>query len=74
MICRESGLNYVAEFFLDENFVLSKDALKLNRYYTQLDDARLAFRFGEWDNPKLLVAGDNDLMLTAYGVNRQVLL
>ncbi len=54
--------------------MLAKDALKLNRYYNEIDDAKLIFRFGEWDNPKLLISGDNDLALTAYGINRQVLI
>jgi hypothetical protein len=67
-------LNYVAEFYFDQYFVLAADALRLNRYYTQIDDARLIFRFGIWENPKLLISGDNDLFITAYGINRQVLI
>jgi hypothetical protein len=74
MICKEGGINYVAEFYFNEAFVLSKDALKLNRYYTEINDANLIFKFGTWENPKLMISGDQDLLLTAYGINRQVLL
>jgi hypothetical protein len=45
----------------------------LNRYYTEIDDAKLIFRFGNWENPKLLIAGDNDLLLTAFAINRKIL-
>lgn len=31
-------------------------------------------RFGNPFNPKLLISGDYDLLLTAYGINRQVLI
>lgn len=74
MICKEGGVNYVAEMFFNESFVKASEALKLNRYYTQIDDARLLFRFGSWDNPKLLISGDEEFILTAYGINREVLL
>lgn len=74
IICREGGVNYVAEFYLDQDFVLAKDALTLNRYYTQIDDVRLIYKFGEQKSPKLFINGDNDLLLTAYGINRQVLI
>ena len=46
MICKEGGVNYVSEYYFNENFELAKDALFLNRYYTQVDDARLIFMFG----------------------------
>lgn len=74
MICKEGGANYVAEMFFNESFVKANEALKLNRYYTQIDDARLLFRFGSWENPKLLISGDEEFVLTAYGINREVLL
>lgn len=74
MICKEGGANYVAEMLFNESFVKAKDALKLNRYYTQVDDARFLFRFGSWESPKLLISGDEDFILTAYGINREVLL
>lgn len=54
--------------------MLVADALKLNRYYTQVDDARLLFKFGSKKNPKLMISGDNDLFVTAYAVNREILL
>ena len=50
------------------------EALKLNRYYTQIGDANHLFRFGGWDNPKLLISGGDQLFVTPYGINRQVLL
>lgn len=74
MICREGGVNYVPEFYYNDSFVFSKDALRLNRYYTQIDDARLLFKFGGAENPKLFISGDQDLYLTAYGINRKVLI
>lgn len=52
---------------------MAKDALMLNRYYNQIDDVRKIYRFGE-ESPKLFINGDNDLLLTAYGINRQVLI
>jgi len=70
MICKEGGLNYVAEMYFNESFVKANEALKLNRYYTQVDDARFLFKFGSWENPKLLISGDNEFILTAYGINR----
>jgi hypothetical protein len=30
--------------------------------------------FGGEKNPKLFISGENDLLLTAYGINRQVLI
>lgn len=54
--------------------MLAKDALYLNRYYTQIDDVRLIFKFGEDSNPKLFISGEYDVLLTAYGINRQVLI
>lgn len=64
----------MAEYYFNQEFVLVKDALRLNRYYTQIDDARMTFMFGEEGNPKLFIGGENDLLLTAYAINRQVLL
>ena len=46
MICKESQVNYVAEFYYNNLFDKVEDALKLNRYYNQIDDAKLIFRFG----------------------------
>jgi hypothetical protein len=39
-----------------------------------VDDAKLLFRFGGDYNPKLIIAGDNDLQIHPYAINRQVLL
>ena len=64
----------MAEYFFNETFVSPYDALKLNRYYTEVDDAKLLFRFGGDYNPKLIIAGDNDLQIHPYAINRQVLL
>lgn len=73
MICKEGGLNYVAQLYYNQSFSKVDEALKLNRYYTEIDDAKLIFRFGNWENPKLLIAGDNDLLLTAFAINRKIL-
>lgn len=48
MICKEGGVNYVAELYYNQHFNKTEDALKLNRYYTEIDDAKLIFRFGGW--------------------------
>ena len=64
----------MAEFFFNESFSLASEALKLNRYYNQIDDAKLLYKFGGNFNPKLLISGDDDMLLTAYGINRQILI
>jgi hypothetical protein len=64
----------VAEFFFNETFLLASEALKLNRYYNQIDSAKLIFKFGGSYNPKLIISGDEDMLLTAFGINRQVLI
>ena len=74
MICKESGAHYVAEMYFNSSFVKVSDALRLNRYYTELDDARYVFRFGQWNNPRLVIAGDDDLLMTPYAINRQVII
>lgn len=74
MICQEGGLNYVSEYFLNETFEKPEEALKLNRYYNTIDDARLMFRFGGDYNPKLIIAGDNDLIMVPYAINRQAVI
>jgi len=60
--------------FLNQSFTDPTQALKLNRYYNSIDDARLLFRFGEAYNPKLIISGDVDLLVVPYAVNREVLL
>jgi hypothetical protein len=54
--------------------VAPAEALRLNRYYNDVEDAKLLFRFGGDYNPKLVISGDNDLLLVPYAINRQVLL
>jgi hypothetical protein len=48
--------------------------LKLNRYYNDIDDARLVLRFGGFYNPKMLIVGDEEIMMAPYAINRQALL
>jgi len=48
--------------------------LILNRYYTDIQDAKLILSFGIDEDLKLLINGDNNLQLSSYGVNRKVLL
>jgi hypothetical protein len=64
----------VAEFFFNETSLLASEALKLNRYYNQIDSVKLIFKFGRSYNPKLMISGDEDMLLTAFGINRQVLI
>lgn len=64
----------MAELFYNQTFSEPKEVLRLNRYYTQIDDANLVTMFGDWSNPKLFISGDEQIMIASYGVNRQVLL
>ena len=36
MVCKEAGANYVAEMFFNSSFEKVDEALRLNRYYTEL--------------------------------------
>ena len=60
--------------YINTSFVKVSEALRLNRYYTDLNDARYVFKFGKWNNPKLIITGDDDVMITPYATNRQVII
>ena len=60
--------------YINTSFVKVNEALRLNRYYTDLNDARYVFKFGKWNNPKLIITGDDDVMITPYATNRQVII
>ena len=74
MICKENGINYVSEFYINSNWKKADEVLYLNRYFTQIDDASQLFVFGESNNPKILIIGSEEILLHPYAVNRQVLL
>jgi len=48
IICKEAGINYVAELFFNASFVHVSEALKLNRYYTYIGDANGLYKIGGW--------------------------
>lgn len=75
LVCKENQISYVAEIYYNEKYQTPSEALTLNRYYTEVDDVKNVFVIGEdRDDPFLLISGDEDLMLTSYAINRQVLL
>jgi hypothetical protein len=59
---------------VNEKFSNPGEALFLNRYYTEVDDAKSLLLFGAEYSYKLLIVGDEDLQIVPFAVNRQALI